>query len=299
MKISILIGTRNRTRPLLRCLDSIAAQRWPPHEVLVLDDASDRLRAADILAGSTIARVIRSETQLGVGPGRNRLMAEATGDAFVVLDDDAYLEDANFLSEVARELRDRPRAGILAARIVDHRAEGERLLMPFSRWARALDPGIGDRSQPVSYFLGGAHIVRREVYERTGGYDRSFVWGEEELDLSFHAINAGFEIHYIPGLTVHHRAEPQVLTSAQKRSRELFYHVRNRFVLARKYLPLAFAGPYLATWMGRHVAAALRSGDPLSVVRGVSEGMRIPVARVELTPAALAYLRNHHGRLLY
>lgn len=300
MKISVLIGTRNRTEALLRCLGSVAAQRQPPHEVIVLDDASDQFRTADVLAANGVsARVIRSETQLGVGPGRNRLLREATGDAFLFLDDDAYLEDRGFVDRLAAELSARPRAGILAARIVDHKGSETRLLLPFPRQARAKDPTIADRAQRVSYFLGGGHAIRREAFERTGGYDESFVWGEEELDLSYRAINAGLEIHYVPELVVHHRAEPPVLRSSGQRNTELFHHVRNRIILARKYLPIPYLAPYLSVWLARYAAAAVRNAEPGSIPRGVVEGLRASVARETLTEAALGYLRNNHGRLWY
>ena len=38
--VSVLIGTRNRPQPLLRCLNSILSQNYPKLEVLVLDDCS-------------------------------------------------------------------------------------------------------------------------------------------------------------------------------------------------------------------------------------------------------------------
>lgn len=300
MRLSVLVGSRNRSAPLLRCLRSVLAQTLRPYEIVVLDDASDALVVADLLAreGHADLRVIRSPEPLGVGRGRNVLFREARGDAFLFLDDDAYLEDPVFLERLCGELAARSRAGIIAARIVDHQGGGTRLLVPFPRQSRREDPAIVERAQCVSYFLGGAHAVRREVYQRVGGYDESFVWGEEELDLSFRAINAGFEIHYVPHLTAHHQGEPPVLARAGKNG-ELFHHVRNRFVLARKYLPRRSAGPYLAVWLARHASDALRQGDPLSLVRGMVAGVGAAVTREALSPDALAYLRNHHGRLWY
>lgn len=285
---------------MLRCLDSVARQRHRPQEVIVLDDASDQLRVADIVAGHrTEARVIRSEVQLGVGRGRNRLLADASGDAFVVLDDDAVLEDPDFLGKVVVALTERPRAAILAARILDHQGDGTRLLVPFSTRARTRDPALTERAELVSYFLGGAHVIRRDAYRRVGGYDESFVWGEEELDLSFRVVNAGFEIHYVPALEVHHRAESPVLVSAGQDRRELQYHVRNRLILARKYLPMGYALPYLVVWLVRHAMDAIRTRDPVSLAKGVREGLVAPVRRERLTAAALEYLGSNHGRLRY
>ncbi len=302
MKLSVLIGTRNRAAALRRCLASVVAQATPAHEIVVLDDASDAIRVADVVADvAPAARVVRSDTQLGVGRGRNVLYREASGDAFLVLDDDAYLDDGTFLGRLDREMSARPGAAIVAARIVDHHTTGEAVLAPFPRRARRHDPGIVDRAQCVSYFLGGAHALTRAAYARIGGYDEAFVWGEEELDLSFRAINAGYEIHYVPSLTVHHAAEPAVLRSAQQSRSELYYHVRNRFALAAKFLPARFVVPYLTAWAGRHAIEALRGTDPAGLFQGVWDGFGSwsTFRREPLTPAALDYLRRHHGRLWY
>jgi GT2 family glycosyltransferase len=301
MRISVLVGTRNREAALRRCLASLERQDSPPHEIIVLDDASDSMRVLDAVNGSPNLRVIRSETQLGVGRGRNLLYREASGDILFVMDDDAYLEDSTFLSRLGAEMASRPSAAIIAARIIDHRASGDAVLAPFPRRARRADPGIVDRDQRVSYFLGGGHALSRVAYDRIGGYDETFVWGEEELDLSFRAINAGFEIHYVPSLTVHHAAEQAVLRSSRQPRSELYYHVRNRFVIAAKFLPTRYALAYLAGWIGRYGVEAVRGRDLAGWMRGIRDGassFRL-TKREPLTPQALVYLRRHSGRLWY
>jgi GT2 family glycosyltransferase len=306
LRISALIGTRNRPEALLRCVRSLQAQLRPLAEILVLDDASDTVDVRTHLAANGMTeengvRVHRSNEPLGVGRGRNVLLARATGDAFLVLDDDAWIADEEFTTLLERELVARPEAAILAAKILDQRADGEHVLAPFPRRARNADPRITDHAQRVSYFLGGGHVLRRNAYERVRGYDDAFVWGEEELDLAFRVISAGGEVHYVPSLVVHHRAEPAVLRSAVQPKSELYFHVRNRFVLARKFLPARYFVPYLATWMARHAVDAIRTGDPFAYLGGIGAGAAawFSTTRTPLDRRALRYLGAHHGRIWY
>lgn len=312
MKVSVLVATRNRVEPLVRCLMSVRAQTPAAHEVIVLDDASEAVDVAAVVARAHLpgVRVIRSTSPLGVAAGRNRLYREATGDVFLVLDDDALLEGAGCLAELRETLDARPRAGIIAFRIVDHGTGGERVLAPFPAHDVRRDPTITGRPQPVAYFLGGGHALRREVYVATGGYHEHFVFGEEELDLSYSAIQAGFEIFYAPSIVVHHHPMPSVVRVTGQPHSELFYHVRNRAFLAKRYLPPAYVVPYMAIWLARYGLEALRprrtgrspdTGDLSDLFRGMLSAWRHrhEHPRMPLGSGALRYIREHHGRLWF
>jgi GT2 family glycosyltransferase len=303
MKVSVLIGTRNRTTPLLRCLESVEKQNLRPHEILVLDDGSDRVRVSDVLrdAGVRNVRALRSDKPLGVAGGRNLLLSQASGDVFFILDDDAYLDSPEGLHRLNRAFLDHPKAGIVATRIVDHRYAEARILAPFSMSTRRRSPRVTGESQLVSYFLGGGHAIRRELYAKIGGYNDRFVYGEEELELSYRAIQTGFEIFYAADVIVHHYPMPSVLVSADRPRSELFYHVRNRVFLAKTYLPARYIGPYLAIWLARYAAISLRNGGLPDVISGLVDALRaLPQhLRKPLTSDSLSYLRRHHGRLWF
>ena len=252
-------------------------------------------------AGVRDVRVVRSDTQLGVAAGRNRLYSEASGDAFFVLDDDAVLDDESTLARARETFEEQPQTGIVAARIVDHRGSRRQILAPFAKRTRQRFPHLTEQAQRVSYFLGGGHAIRRAVYEKTGGYHEDFMFGEEELDLSFRAIRAGYEISYAPSVVVRHYPQPSVLRTDERIRSELFYHVRNRLFLAKEHLPLAYILPYLGIWLGRYAVAAVRSGNVPDFFRGLGNAVRrLSVhPRTPMHADALAYLRTNHGRLWY
>jgi glycosyltransferase involved in cell wall biosynthesis len=92
MFFSVVVPTFNRARFIERCLGSVLTQDFPDFEVIVVDDGSSdgtdlRLQA---LAHPAL-RVIRHDTNRGVGPARNSGIAAARSDWIVPLDSDDEL----------------------------------------------------------------------------------------------------------------------------------------------------------------------------------------------------------------
>lgn len=305
MMVSVLIGSRNRPRALVRCVRSCLDQDYEPFEVVVLDDASDEVDLCQVLANECNdprVRCLRSASPLGVAGGRNLLMAEVNGDVLCVIDDDAVFGDRKCLSRIAEAFRKDPAVGILATKVINHDGDRVELFVPFSRAHRRRRPSIVEEEQLVSYYLGTCHAVRRQLIERCGGYQGGFVYGGEELDLSYRAIMARSRIKYVPSIVVHHLPEPSVV-KRQKwvRSPELYFHVRNRLLLAYMYLPKRYVPSYVGVWVGYYLIRGLREFALGDVLRGIAKGLRDirTQKRAPLTADAVAYLQRHHGRLWY
>lgn len=303
--VSFLIATRNRPDPLRRCLDSILLQQLSDYEVIVVDDHSDSGLQGDALepwARDGRIRFIRHERPLGVVGARNRLMVEARGEFLLFLDDDAYFADSEGAARTVEALRSDPQVGIVAGKIVDHNGPHTQVLVPMAKRFRRRDPTLEDRRMLVSYFVGGFHAFRRSFIEECGTYQQDLVFGEEELDLSFRAIQGGYKILYLPTVVVHHVQQPSVLGApGERRAKELYYMVRNRFYLAYRYLPWHSAVVFLFLWMGFLGWQAARFGFLSSYMGGLAAGINGIGSwrRRPLAPAQTAYLRKNYGRLWY
>jgi GT2 family glycosyltransferase len=304
--VSVLIGTRNRGAPLLRCLESVLRSDCPPLEVLVLDDCSDGLDVCELISTTLDDPRItcfRSENQWGVPGGRNFLMGRALGEILFVMDDDAVLTDGDDIRRAAAILNRAPEIGILAFKVINHESGGARLRTPFSQLARRRSPHISERRQLVSYYLGTAHAMRRELFERCGPYQGDFLFGEEELDLSYSAIREGYKILYVPSIVVHHYPQASVVEGelVGRSVTELELHIRNRIWLAFKHLPFPYLVTSLSVWLAFYASQAVRSFQPGAYVRGMLAGVRglSRLPRRPLDRCARTYLRSHYGRLWY
>ena len=88
-KLSVLITYFNECELLTQCLETLLAQTKKPDEVLIYDDASS-LRPEHYLLPGLPVRIVRGESNVGPGIGRNRLLAIASGDYIHFHDSDDW-----------------------------------------------------------------------------------------------------------------------------------------------------------------------------------------------------------------
>ena len=304
--VSVLIGTRDRYLSLLRCLSSVLSEDYPKLEVLVLDDCSQKSNICGRIVGEINdprVKCFRSERQLGVAGGRNFLMKRARGEIFIVVDDDAVFADKNTIRSTVAHFLEAPDVSVLAFKIVNHEGTNQDLRIPFSRRSRKKWPKLHEETGLVSYYLGGAYALRREVIERCGLYQEDLLFGEEELDLSYRVIQAGLKILYTPFIVVHHYPESPVVGNdpGKHTVTELKFRVRNRIWVAYKYLPFPYLPVHLLIYLSHYGILAAKNLQMGAFVHGIWEGIkslgRLP--RTPLNKQAVAYLKENFGRLWY
>lgn len=291
LRVAVLVATRDRPAALRRCLESLAAQTRPPDEVVVLDNAS---AVPPDVSGLNV-RLVRSDGPLGVAAARQRLLDETTCEIAVLLDDDAFLVAPDVLERIAEAFAANAQLGALALPMLDFRSSPPRWLTPFGSASAAPTGPL----RAAAYFVGGAHALRLSAVHAVGGYDGSFVYGEEEMDVSYRLIGRGYRLAFAPDLHVEHR--PESNTPAPFNAERLAQRIRNRIVLAWRYLPVRYLPSYLAVWLGWHLRNALRHRAPSAFARGLRDGLRDARAstRTPLHGDALAYAKEHGGRLWY
>lgn len=303
MKISVLISSRNRTYVLKRCLESVLSQDYSDYEIIVLDDASEDknayVRLIDMFDEQKV-HLIRSERPLGVSGSRNLLMQQASGLLFVVIDDDAYFENNASLSMIAEIFEKNPDIGIMACRVQNHGVAERSYNVPFNWRSLRGEPSLLEKGRYVGYFLGTAHAIRREVIDTCGDYNPYLFFGEEELDLSYRVVSAGWKIWYEPSILVHHAPQPSVVGSGHG-GEELYHHVKNRLYLAWRYLPWKYAIPYIGIWLGKYFLEGIECGCWRSYIRGIITGFQLlrEVPREPLDSESVQYLKENFGRLWY
>ncbi|MGI8807849.1 MAG: glycosyltransferase family 2 protein [Acidimicrobiales bacterium] len=283
--VSLCILVHDRPTELAEALASGDDQPWD--EVIVLDMASD-----PPIPPSPGVRWLRSDANVGVTAGRNRLAQEASGDILVFLDDDAV-----FLTPAVERLRAAFGAdealGAVAFRV--RRAVGAvaSLEHPFR--------GAGSESaratpSECTYFVGCGYAMRRDAHLAAGGYDDRFFYSTEEVDLSFRLLRDGWRLEYDPSIEVEHRPS--------HRGRDGSFSVpgwrlRNRLLLVRAHLPMPVAAAHALVWSSRTGIEALRQRSVSNWWRLGREGLVLPVDRRPLPWRSLLRIHRQGGRVLY
>jgi glycosyltransferase involved in cell wall biosynthesis len=143
-EISVLLPTYNREHYLKKAIDSVLAQRNVDLELIVSDNASTDGTPQMLEAYRNDARVRyhRSDTNIGmVGNWRKLVFDLAKSDWFMLLSDDDYLVDNDYLCEAMSLIRhERPIFVYAGAHLLDSESgEMQELVPPFSGVVEGLD----------------------------------------------------------------------------------------------------------------------------------------------------------------
>jgi len=184
-RFSVIIPAFNAAATLSRAIESVQAQSWPAHEIIVVDDGSTDA-TADIAAGFGV-RLLRQQNR-GVSMARNAGAAAAVGDWLAFLDaDDWYAPDrirlhAEWIAEDAAldcltgdyEYRDAT-GSLLGTSMVQHES-GRLMLAKAAGATRVVMDTPAELSAFVADHFGDTHTlsVPRGRFIQLGGYPTGF-----------------------------------------------------------------------------------------------------------------------------
>jgi glycosyltransferase involved in cell wall biosynthesis len=212
--VSVIMAAYNSAEHIGEALDSVLAQDWHPLEVVVVDDGSTDDTAAIVSRYPDVV-CVRQENQ-GPSAARNAAVERSSG-AFVANFDSDDLLPPTRVSDQARYLLAHPELGAVF---------GRQQWMNAPEWM-ARDNVYGDVDGiPLSSVM-----FRREIFFELGGYDTSFVHGED-MDLLVRMRESGIEYHVIPEIVLYRRYEPSSLTGGRAPHEPLLRSLRAK--LARE-----------------------------------------------------------------
>ena len=228
----VIITMGDRPAELDRAVSSVLDQSGAPIETVVVANG------AELAPLPPRVRTVLLPGNVGIPAGRNAGTAACTGEVILFLDDDGWYGCRDLAAHVRGRFAADPSLAVLSFRVRDPAGgPGQRRHVP------RLRAGNPERSSAVTTFLGGACAIRRDAYERAGGYPGDFFYAHEETDLAWRLLDAGYQLQYDAGAEMFHPAVPP------GRHAQFFrLNARNRVFLARRNLPWPVAVTYLFDW---------------------------------------------------
>ena len=249
--ISAIVTAYERIEQTLATLRVIQNCIPPPAEILVHIDANQIACENALRDAFPTVRILRSDTQVGPGGGRNKLVAGARFEFVASFDDDSYPIDSNYFARALEIFEKFPEASLVCAALY-HAGESIGLDARTAQW--------------TADFSGGACIFRRKAFLDAGGYvPLPIAYGMEEVDLAIRLHSHGGKILTTPWLRVFHNTD----LKRHRDPRVTAGSIANLALLAYLRYPVSMWGIGLGQCANR-LLWLLRHGRRRGIVTGVT-----------------------------
>jgi N-acetylglucosaminyl-diphospho-decaprenol L-rhamnosyltransferase len=245
------------TGNLLReCLESIAESRDGPtvHRVTVVDNGSSDGSADGLDDLPLPLRLIRNTQSIGYGPACNQGAAGSVSDYLLFLNSDTRLFPDTLATVTAFMDSDRAEGiGICGVQMVDRdgrptlscsRLPTLRVLFGKMSQLDALFPKLfpshhltaaeTQDSRPVDQVIGAFYFVRRELFDKLGGFDRRYFLYFDEVDFALRARRAGASSYFLRDAAAFH---VENVSTNQTRDLQVYHQLRSRTIFSFRHWP--------------------------------------------------------------
>lgn len=189
LRITVVVPVHGGAALLAQTLHAVAAQAWPVHELIVVDDASpdDAAAVAQATARATgLPLRLITQPRQGVAAARNAGWAAARGDAVCFLDQDDIWHPQH-LARQAQVLADRPEIDVVVSPYLHWFPTPQGHRDPALLWPELAPPRLDPAFTGWVYHqflrdcwaLTSATLLRTRLLQGSGGFDASLPFSED------------------------------------------------------------------------------------------------------------------------
>lgn len=222
-EVSIILISYNSIRLTRQALASIQ-EFCPEAEIIIVDNASQDGSADCIESEFPNVTLIRSEENIGFGRANNLAAKVAKGRFLFLVNTDTWMlsNTAKILSKYLlqndhvaacspQQFQENLKPQVIGGSfpsiftlLWDHLHLWRITPKSISRRFQVLCTHQSSSPMAYDYLMGSALMIRREIWDRLGGFDPRFFFYYEETDLCYRIRNEGKEIHLVPNATMVH-----------------------------------------------------------------------------------------------
>jgi O-antigen biosynthesis protein len=200
-RVSVVVAVYNGAETLDQCIQSLRVLEYPgPEPELIVVDNGSRDGTLALLDRHRDRVTVAHERRRGAAAARNTGVRQASGEVVAFTDADCVVDSA-WLRHLVQPLRD-PRVGIAGGTILS--AEPRTTVTLFGE--RIHDHHKAIQVYRPHYAITMSWASRREVLQRLGGFDESFLRAQD-VDLAYRIQQTGLTLSFVPEAIVYHRNE--------------------------------------------------------------------------------------------
>ncbi len=250
--VSIIIVNYKVKNELFECLSSIEKiNQGVKYEIIVVDNSEDNLIESELKNKFSKVKYINSEKNLGYGGGNNLGAKYSKGDYLLILNPDTKLISGK-ISNIVNFIKKNKKVGAVAPLLINQNSmpfelQGVKDLTPkraifsLSIVSRIFPRNkiykeyymLGwdkSKKQEVDVVPGTAFIIKKDIFEKIGGFDEKFFLFFEEFDLCRRLKGRGYKNYINPDLKIYHKWG----ASTAKNEFTKKYFLKSRFYYFKK-----------------------------------------------------------------
>ena len=251
MDLSIIIVNYNVKEFLQNLLHSIdKASSKISKELIIIDNASDDGSVEVIKEKFPSVNLIENKVNVGFGSANNQGLAIAKGKYILFINPDCIVSEDTFENMISF-FESNPECGLAGCKILNSdgtlqlacrrsfpgpwtsftKVTGLSNLFPKSKIFARYNLTYLDENKTfeVDAVSGSFMMIRKEVYEKVGGFDEQFFMYGEDLDLCYLIQKAGYKVYYVHNTQIIHYKGESTKRSNLDETR-LFYDAMHLFV---------------------------------------------------------------------
>ena len=241
--VSIVIPHWNNLDVLSECLESISNTDFENFETIVVDNASTDNSVASVRSNYPNVKLIENDKNYGYAGGCNIGAEAASGDFLIFLNNDT-VQEKDWISNLIKTINSDDKIAAVQPKILNYYDRNvfdyaggsgghmDIYCFPFARGRifsfQENDEGQYNNKEKCFWSSGTCFMVRRELFQKAGGFDDSFFAHMEEIDLCWRLYAMGFEVWVEPDSVVYHK---NALTLPMYSHKKYYLNHRNSLLM--------------------------------------------------------------------
>jgi GT2 family glycosyltransferase len=244
-EVLVLILSYNGKNLLNDCLRSYLSNSYPSFRVVVIDNGSTDGTREYVESNFPEVKLLRTDINLKYSGGFNFGLKYAFDEQrvdYVLITNNDVVADKNLISALVEIGEKYKEAGFIIGKVYFHE-KPDTFQTVGKKYDSVLwngghighlekDIGQFDKVEERAWCDDIYWLVRRELYEKTGGYDTEFAFQGEDFDWQVRAKQLGYKIMYTPYAKLWHK---ESMTIGKTSPFKAYYDARNPLIVHMKY----------------------------------------------------------------
>lgn len=240
-KVSIIFPIFNGWLDTKECLESIEQLNYPKEklEVIVVDNGSTdgsqkvikSIKSKSESKGIKFT-LIENKANLGFAKAVNNGVRKAKGEYLLITNNDVVF-DKNYLKNLVEFLEKNPNVGIVGGKVY-YKNPKDKIAFggaKFDFFTGVLKPNLKpDETFETDWVSGCDMLIRKEVIEKIGDFDKKFFFYFEDLDLCLRAKKSGYKVIYYPKAILWHGEGQSIDKEDWRKKSEFYYQGKTRIL---------------------------------------------------------------------